>query len=149
MIRRRTTAIPFAVLMLAISFSVTGAARQQQPQKLDKFKVEQALRILEMVHNEVKNHYYDPTFHGVNIDAAFARAKDKISGIDSLNEDFIIIAGTLDTLKDSHTYFIPPPRPYYIEDGFRRKMIGDKCFVTAVEPDSDAFKQGLKPGDQL
>jgi C-terminal processing protease CtpA/Prc len=149
MIRRRTGTVPLAILILAILISSTSAARQQPPQKVDKFKVEQALRILEMVQNEVKNHYYDPTFHGVNIDAAFARAKDKISGIDSFNEDFIIIASTLDTLQDSHTYFIPPPRPYYIEDGFRRKMIGDKCFVTAVEPDSDAFKQGLKSGDQL
>ena len=149
MIRRRTGSIPVVVLMLALLISVTGAAHQQQPQRLDRFKVEQALRILEMVHNEVKSHYYDPTFHGVNIDSAYAQAKEKMGAIDSMNRSFGIIADMLDSLQDSHTFFIPPPRPYSVEYGFRREIIGDKCFVTAVEPDSDAAKQGLRRGDQL
>ena len=146
MIRGQIAITLTAFLILSVLISAPVAAPQQ---KLDKFKVAQGLRILDLVHSEVKNHYYDPTFHGVNIDAAFAQAKDKVSGIDSFNEDFIIIANTLDALQDSHTFFIPPPRPYNIEYGFRTKIVGDKCFVIAVKPDSDAFKQGLKAGDQL
>jgi C-terminal processing protease CtpA/Prc len=146
MIRRRSQKMVASALMSALLISTAIAAQQQ---KLDKFKVAQGLRILDLVHAEVKNHYYDPTFHGVNIDAAFAQAKDKISGTDSFNEDFIIIESTLDALQDSHTYFIPPPRPYNVDYGFRKKMIGDKCFVVDVKPGSDAFKQGLRSGDQL
>jgi carboxyl-terminal processing protease len=150
MIRRRTGTVPFAILILAILISSTGAARQQPPpQKVDKFKVEQGLLMLESVHEEVKKHYYDPTFHGVNIDAEFAKAKDKIGTVDSLSRTFAIIADTLDTLHDSHTFFQPPARGYSVEYGFRRKMIGDKCFVTNVRPGTDAEKKGLKPGDQI
>jgi len=133
-------------LLLARLITAAGAAPQQ---KLDKFKVEQGLMILESVHEEVKKHYYDPAFHGVNIDTEFARAKEKISGVDSLSRTFAIIADTLDTLHDSHTFFEPPARGYNVEYGFRRKMIGDKCFVTEVRPGSDAEKKGLKPGDQV
>jgi C-terminal processing protease CtpA/Prc len=146
MIRRQTGTIPAIFFTLTLLISANGAARQQ---KLDKFKVEQGQRILDMVHNEVKSHYYDPSFHGVNIDATYAQAKEKMNGVDSLNRGFGIIADMLDSLHDSHTFFIPPPRPYSIEYGFRREIIGDKCFVTAVEPDSDAAKQGLRRGDEL
>ncbi len=149
MIRSRTGTVSLEILILAILISSTGAARPQAPQKVDKFKVEQGLLMLESVHEEVKKHYYDPTFHGVNIDAEFAKAKDKISTVDSLSRTFAIIADTLDSLHDSHTFFEPPARGYSVEYGFRRKIIGDKCFVTDVRPGTDAEKKALKPGDQI
>lgn len=149
MIRSRTGTVSLEILILAILISSTGAARPQAPQKVDKFKVEQGLLMLESVHEEVKKHYYDSTFHGVNIDAEFAKAKDKISTVDSLSRTFAIIADTLDSLHDSHTFFEPPARGYSVEYGFRRKIIGDKCFVTDVRPGTDAEKKALKPGDQI
>jgi len=44
---------------------------------------------------------------------------------------------------------VPPPRPYRIEYGWRMQMIGDKCYVVAVKPGSDAEAKGLKEGDQV
>ena len=146
MIRQPLRMIPAAFLIIAMLISTAAVAKQQ---KLDKFKVEQGLLILESVHDEVKKHYYDSTFHGVNIDAEFAKAKEKISTVDSLSRTFAIIADTLDSLHDSHTFFEPPARGYSIEYGFLRKIIGDKCFVTNVRPGTDAEKKGLKPGDQI
>ncbi len=146
MIRKEPRTVLALVVIFALLILTPVAAPQQ---KLDKFKVEQGQLILESVHDEVRKHYFDPTFHGVNIDAAFAQAKEKISGVDSLNRTFAIIADTLDTLHDSHTFFEPPARGYSVEYGFRRKMIGDKCFVTNVRPGTDAEKKGLKPGDQI
>jgi len=146
MIRHPSRIVPATLLIVGLLISSMRATPQQ---KLDKFKVEQGMLILESVHQEVKKHYYDPTFHGLNIDAAFAQAKDKISGVDSLSRTFAIIADTLDALHDSHTFFSPPARSYNIDYGFRRKMIGDKCLVTNVRPGTDAEKKGLKPGDQI
>jgi carboxyl-terminal processing protease len=146
MIRKRPRSMLASFLISAFLISTATAWPQQ---KLDKFKVEQGQLILDSVHEEVKKHYYDPTFHGVNIDAAFAQAKEKISGVDSLSRTFAIIADTLDTLHDSHTFFEPPARGYSVEYGFRRKMVGDKCMVTNVRPGTDAEKKGLKPGDQI
>ena len=146
MIRRRPRNMLASVVTSALLIFTATAWPQQ---KLDKFKVEQGQLILESVHDEVKKHYFDPTFHGVNIDAAFAQAKEKIGGVDSLSRTFAIIADTLDSLHDSHTFFEPPARGYSIEYGFRRKMIGDKCLVTNVRPGTDAEKKGLKAGDQI
>ena len=52
-------------------------------------------------------------------------------------------------LNDSHTVFFPPSRTGRVEYGWRMQMIGDKCFVTAVKPGSDAEKKGLKVGDEI
>jgi carboxyl-terminal processing protease len=146
MTRRSSRTITSSLLIVAVLI-LTPLARTQE--KLDKFKVEQGLLILESVHEEVKKHYYDPTFHGVNIDAEFAKAKQKVSTVDSLSRTFGIIADALDSLHDSHTFFEPPVRGYSVEYGFRDKMIGDKCLVTHVRPGTDAEKKGLQPGDQI
>ena len=53
------------------------------------------------------------------------------------------------SLDDSHTYFVAPPPADNIQHGWKMQMIGDRCFVTAVKPDSDAEAKGLKPGDEV
>lgn len=137
--RLRTLALP--LLLVAV---ISASAYPQVG-----FKRERAIAMLEMVKSDLKNNYYDRNFHGVNIDAKFAEAKQRIQGVDSLNRAFGIIADTLDALQDSHTFFIPPPRPYKLDYGFRSAVIGDNCYVTQVRAETDAAKAGLKPGDMI
>ena len=59
-----------------------------------------------------------------------------------------MIAAFLDGLKDSHTYFSPPARPYRLDYGYRLAPIGDEILVTRVRPGTDAEKK-VKPGDRL
>jgi carboxyl-terminal processing protease len=66
-----------------------------------------------------------------------------------MGQAFGIIAQAVLELNDSHTTFYPPSRSAKFEYGWRWQMIGDKCFVTAVKPKSDAEKQGLKAGDEV
>lgn len=98
---------------------------------------------------DVKKHYYDPTFHGVNWDAKVHEANDWIDKATSFNMALSIIAGVLDGLNDSHTFFLPPSRPYRHDYGWQMQMVGDRCYVTEVRPRSDAEAKGLKPGDEL
>ncbi len=58
------------------------------------------------------------------------------------------IAETLDALKDSHTFFLPPSRNTHREYGYILQMIGDRCFITAVRPNRDASEK-LAPGDEV
>ena len=66
-----------------------------------------------------------------------------------MNEVLGIIAATVMDLNDSHTYFIPPMRATRVEHGWQMQMIGDKCYIVAVQPGSDAEVKGLKPGDRV
>jgi len=51
--------------------------------------------------------------------------------------------------NDSHTYFLPPPRAGNFEYGYEMQIIGDRTFVTAVKPKTDAEAKGLKSGDMV
>ncbi len=98
---------------------------------------------------EVRKHYYDPKFHGVDFDAKVAEAKDKIQKTTSMNMALSHIAAALDTLNDSHTFFLPPQHSTRIDYGFQYQIIGERCFVTRVRPRSDAESKGLKAGDEI
>lgn len=109
----------------------------------------QALEMLKDVYEKVAKDYYDPTYHGVNFDDRYKQARAKIAAAQSLSEAFGDIAWMLDGLNDTHTIFIPPPRPYIVRDGWEARFIGDYCVITAVKEGSDAAAKGLKAGDQL
>lgn len=102
---RRTGLVACAGALLAV-FALPRTSSSQQ--KFDKFKEQQGMQMLDEIHNQVKKHYYDPTFHGVDIEKVFAGARDQMKGVDVLNKDFAIIGDALDALRDSHTFFIPP-----------------------------------------
>jgi carboxyl-terminal processing protease len=66
-----------------------------------------------------------------------------------MNRALTQVAALLDSLNDSHAFFLPPPRPYVHDYGFTMLMIGDHCYVSRVRPGSDAESKGLKPGDEI
>jgi C-terminal processing protease CtpA/Prc len=118
-------------------------------QTLDRIQRERALIMLNVVKDDLKSNYYDPNFRGMNLETRFKAAEEKIKQASSLGQTFGIIAQTLLDLNDSHAFFIPPQRPERVEYGWNMQMIGDKCYVVAVKPGSDAELKGLKPGDQI
>ena len=105
--------------------------------------------MLNAVKKEIKEKYYDASFKGIEIDARFKLAEEKLSSATSENQAFGIIAQAVLELNDSHTTFYPPRRTGRVDYGIQMQMIGDKCLVTAVKPKSDAEKKGLKPGDEI
>lgn len=111
---------------------------------------DQAQEMLDAVLADIKKHYYDPTVHGLNLDERFAEARQKIAVAKSQDEALLDIAAAVEALKDSHTHFRPPSRPYGVDYGWLMEAVGDSnCFVTRVRPDSDAAAKGMKPGDQV
>ena len=102
--------------------------------------------ILQTVAGDVRKHYYDPKFHGVNWDAKVAEAKQKIHQETSFNMSMAHIAAALDALNDSHTFFLPPQHSFRHDYGWQYQMVGSCCYVTRVRPQSDAEDKGVKPG---
>lgn len=108
-----------------------------------------ATDMLQTISNDVKKHYYDPKFHGVDFEARVATAKQQISTSTSFNMAMSHIAAALDTLNDSHTFFLPPQHSFHHDYGFQYQMVGNRCFVTRVRTASDSEAKGLKAGDEI
>lgn len=104
---------------------------------------------IKTVAREVQERYYDPSLHGVDLKTRAKEARERIAKVHTLSEVYGVIAWMLEALNDSHTFFIPPARPYDIQQGWEFGFVGDKSYITAVKPDSDAFAQGIRPGDEL
>ncbi len=146
MLRFWKKAIRHSVVLTILLWACPLAVWSQQYTKSDR---ESAQAMLRDVAADVKKYYYDVKLHGVDWDARVRQAKESIDKADSLNGAISEIAAALDSLNDSHTFFIPPPRTYDHDYGFKMQMIGEHCYVIRVRPGSDAEKKGLKPGDEI
>lgn len=137
-----------APLALTLLITICGidAVRSQTLSNIDR---DRGHVMLSVIKDDIKKNYYDPAFHGMDIEARFKTADQKINQATSNGQVFGIIAQVMIELNDSHTFFIPPQRASRTEYGWQAQMIGDKCFVTAVKPGSNAESKGLKEGDEI
>ena len=128
-----------SVLVLAATPSAQGLSANET------YRVQGMLR---HAYEVVKKEYYDPTFHGVDLEARFREYEGKMKAVDSLNAGVMMVAAFLDGLKDSHTYFQPPPRPYRVDYGYDIRIIGDDAYITGVHAGTDAVSK-VRPGDRV
>jgi C-terminal processing protease CtpA/Prc len=128
--------------------ALTTVANAQQPARIDSFSLDKAEVMLRTAKSEVQKNYYDPKFHGVDIEARYKEYEARLPKTSSLNEGMRVIAAFLEGLHDSHTFFFPPGRPYTVESGFAMEMFGNVCLVSRVRPGSDAADK-LHPGDRI
>ncbi|MFN6964709.1 MAG: S41 family peptidase [Pyrinomonadaceae bacterium] len=106
-------------------------------------------RMLREIKDALETYYYDKNFKGIDIDAKFKEAAEKIKTLETNAQIFRVIAGVLLEFNDSHTRFFPPGRYNRVDYGFTMQVIGDKCFVVDVKKDSDAEKKGIKLGERI
>jgi carboxyl-terminal processing protease len=119
-----------------------------QATKFGKFQRELSQIMAKNVWDDVRKNYYDPNFKGVDMEARFKEANEKIEQAQSFNQVFIDIQWALDGLHDSHTHFMSPPRLTRSEYGWQMQMYGSWCYVSAVKPGTDAAKK-IHAGDRI
>jgi len=127
---------------LAVISAASGRAQTLTPIDRDRGHV-----ILKTLKNEINKNYYDPNFHGIDLEARFKAANEKVDRATSIGQIFGIVAQTLMEFEDSHLFFYPPSRAARSDYGWQWKAIGEKCYVVAVKPDSDAEAKEMLPGD--
>lgn len=132
------------LLILALNFMAPSATAQQ-----GNFGKEETLMVLKNAKNEIKKHYYDVKFHGIDLEQHFSKAEAKVKDAQSTGQLMGIIAQTLIEFNDSHLYFMPPPRRDKVEYGFELGAVAETVIVSAVRPGTDAEKKGLKAGDRI
>jgi C-terminal processing protease CtpA/Prc len=118
-------------------------------QSFDRIERDRMKAMLKNVKTEVKKSYYDPNFHGIDIEARFKKAEERLDQVTSTGQALGVIGQVLIDFNDSHLFFLPPPTNLQVQYGWRYKMVGDKCIITSVKPGSDADKKGVKVGDQI
>ncbi len=140
------TKLSVVVSLILLSSIFALCLAQQPPSNFDKQRGQMMLR---QIQEDLKKNYYDPQFHGMDVEARFKTADEKIKQAQSLGQIFGTIAQVLVELNDSHTFFLPPGLNSRTEYGWQMQMVGDKCYVTAVKPGSDAAAKGLTEGDEI
>jgi C-terminal processing protease CtpA/Prc len=143
-IERRLVLFGPAVIFAIIAVNVVSFPQE----KMEERQRGRALDMLRDFAEAVRKNYYDPTYHGVDLEARFREAKEKIEKATSLGQTFAAIAVAVDALNDSHTHFWPPERPLRLDYGYRLLMSGDACFVSQIRPKTDAATK-LQVGDQI
>jgi C-terminal processing protease CtpA/Prc len=136
-----------AILAAAICAGLTLPPSPAQ-ETYDKNLRERVRQMVRDVADTMRKNYYDPTYHGIDMDARFHAAEETIQNAANLGQAFGAIAQALDALNDSHTFFTPPNRPIRFQLGYVLQMVGDGCFITAVRPGTDA-EEKIVPGDQV
>ncbi len=141
---RRGTSLALGVLLWSTG---SGALHVVSGQGFVNFTQRDGHAVLKVIKRDIEKHYYDSTFHGIDLEAQFEEAREKIDSATSTSQVFAIIAQALLDLNDSHTAFWPPSRAARTEYGWQMRIIGDLCYVAAVQPGSDAEAKGLKVGE--
>ncbi|HEV2836875.1 MAG TPA: S41 family peptidase [Pyrinomonadaceae bacterium] len=81
--------------------------------------------------DEIKKNYYDPNYRGMDRDARFQVASDKIKEAASIGQILGIIAQVLIEFDDSHTFFLPPQHQTKVDYGWTMRVIGDDAISRA------------------
>jgi C-terminal processing protease CtpA/Prc len=137
------------IRLLPLFLLASLSAQQPAPvRKLDSADLQRAHLMLKQAHDEIRKNYYDPAFHGVDIDKTYQQFDARLDASQSINETFRVVAAYMLNLHDSHVFFIPPMRTNRSTPGFAMQVIGEKVFVTRVRPGSDAATK-LHVGDQV
>lgn len=143
----RITIKYFCVVALLLSSLILTHA--QQLEKDIKESRDNGLKMLKVVKDQLTKHYYDPAFHGLDLNNRFSLAEEKIKQATTGGQVVGIVAQAVLDLNDSHTVLIPPLKESVAIYGWRMLMAGDRCYVTAVMAGSDAESKGLKTGDRI
>lgn len=132
-------------LFLLVCFGLVGVIQAQNTgYERDRHKT-----MLETIKNDIKKNYYDPNLRGIDIEAKYKTAVEKIEQATAIGQMSTIIAQFVMEFDDSHLFFIPPSKANKTSYGFDMRMVGDKCFVYEVDKKSDAAKKGLQVGDEI
>jgi C-terminal processing protease CtpA/Prc len=140
--------MPGGMMRAPVTLVLIGLAGSlMQAQTLSRLDRERGHVMLRFTKKDLIEHYYDRTFHGLNMDERFREADKRIDQAATLGQMFLAIAGSLSGLGDAHTMFVPPERTLVFRYGWEMSIVGEVCRVTSVQPGSDAEAKGLRPGD--
>lgn len=106
-------------------------------------------RMIQFVLESVPKHHFDPA----QLPADFARRADlvaqQLQEATSPTAAFAHIANFLGEIDPLYLRLLPPPRSAQVRHDWGWTFIGEHAYVSAVNPGTDAERQGIRLGDRV
>jgi len=117
-------------------------------------------QIFTEVWTTINEHYLDPTFNGVDWNAARAEYGPRALAAEDDDTFFAVISGMVRLLRDDHSRFVPPQaveaedrltsgREEQVGIGVTTLRLADGLLIQNVFPASPAAQAGLRPRDRI
>ncbi|HKX30930.1 MAG TPA: S41 family peptidase [Blastocatellia bacterium] len=151
--------LPFCLLLCWLACFFPNAAYPQQsqaaPTPSESFPAlvrEDKLRLFDQVWRAINDNYYDRNFNGVDWRIQRDNYRRQAESAASSTELYHVLRQMIGKLGDAHT------RIYSPDDGFDRfrpsgttvgvvvRRVESKAVVSWVDPNSDAYRLGIRPG---
>ena len=147
-----------SVLPLVVCFALGIQAFAQEAGEVSKNLASNAhdarRQSFDIVWRTVKEKHFDPTFAGVDWDAARRKYEPRLTKVKKDGELYSLLNEMLGELHQSHFGVIPPEA--ILEDGswnqpsgnigIDLRIVDGQVLITRVAPDSTAARAGLRPG---
>jgi carboxyl-terminal processing protease len=130
----------------------SAPSQQADSNKPQRLSTKTRKEIFEKVWKEIRDHYYDPSFNGVNWDEIHARYAPLIESATDDQDFYAVMSRMTSELHDAHTRFNSPEQwKHYkkqqgVSSGISVDDVDGKTVVTAVRRDSSAAHAGIEPG---
>ena len=106
--------------------------------------------VLNVVARDINDLYFDKSQLDRNeYKKRIDEVKRQLDEAESINQLYGIIGQLFLEFDEVGTFFMSPVSFRYPEYGFQWDMIGEKCYVTYVDPKSEAARSGVRKGDQV
>jgi carboxyl-terminal processing protease len=108
--------------------------------------------VSEKIWKDIRDHYYDPSFNGVNWDEVHERYVPLVAAAKNDQEFYALMSRMTGELHDAHTRFSSPEqwknykRQQGVTAGFSVDDVDGKTVVTSVRSNSNAAHAGVEPG---
>jgi carboxyl-terminal processing protease len=108
--------------------------------------------VFEKVWREIRDHYYDPSYNGVDWNEVHQRYRPMVEATTKDQEFYALMSQMTSELHDAHTRFSSPEqwknfrRQQGVTVGFSVDDVDGKSVVTSVIPGTDAAHAGIEPG---
>src|SRR5216684_5791467 len=108
--------------------------------------------VFEKVWKEIRDHYYDSNFNGVDWNEVHQRYLPLVAAVKSDQEFYVLMSQMTSELHDAHTRFSSPEqwrnfrRQQGVTVGFTVEDVDGKTVVTGVIPGTDAAHAGVEQG---
>jgi carboxyl-terminal processing protease len=145
-----TTALPQERRDIPAAPQVPGAASESAAK--EHLTAKDRKEVFEKIWREIYNHYYDPSYNGVDWKEVRQRYTPLVEATKSDQEFYALMSQMTSELHDAHTRFNSPEqwknfrRQQGVTVGFSVDDVDGKTVVTNVIPGTDAAHAGIEQG---